>query len=535
MLLIEAFTELLRVLDKRMLPDIAGQKLHRKVAISLFQACYRTVLSQQHDGSWNGMPEQTCYAILSLAQASELCFVQDMRSQLQFAIEHGIQFLKSRGFRSTDRSWTSKTAYRVSFVAEAYELAALKVGELQWPSGTVGCALDSSLGPAKLGGFAQLIRKTPLFSGLPEWQVRASLLESSFFVPLLRADRLKVYARDDMPVAEDRYLDLIPFTWVGCNNRNSSFVSTSLLYEMMLLSLFGYQTDEFFESVAAPAFPETAGLHTLIDTIIDNIGKNADHVHHVNGSKSTHSNGSNTSSPGTLEVSGPLTSFVAHVLNHESVLAASAWDRENLHRELQAFLHAHATQAEDNARFASQSFESKDVFTSTTRSFFQWVRTTGADHVACAYSFAFACCLMSSSLSLGKEVFPTVSQKYLSAAAVRHLTTTCRMYNDFGSVARDTEERNVNSVHFPEFAQCATALNGPLAGKRDTLVQLAEYEHACLAQTLKLLEHEMLQTQNGLEGHRVGGMKMRIVQFYCDVTTFYNQLYVLKDLSSSMK
>ncbi|KAF4981748.1 hypothetical protein F66182_17146, partial [Fusarium sp. NRRL 66182] len=429
MLLIEAFTKLLRLSDSCSLSDIVGEELHRRVSISLFQACFRTLLEQQEDGSWNGAPEQTCYAILSLAEAQHVYFCNGLQPQLESAIQRGVDFLKSRSFQSADQNWTSKTAYKVSFVAEAYELAALKVFESSKVPAIVSSCFDTRASLAELDGFKQLVSNTPLFAKLPELQVRASLVESSFFVPLLKAQRLKVYARDNIPVTEDRYLNIIPFTWVGCNNRSGTFVSTSFLYEMMLLSLLGYQTDEFFEAVVAPAFPETAFLHKLIDNIIDNVGKDkVNNAHGVNGSYNiSTANGQNGNGSWLVpqEVSSPLTRFVTYVLNHQAVLSASTWDRENLCRDLRAFLHAHATQTGENSRFAKQEPQSSDVYTSTTRSFFQWVRTTGADHVACAYSLAFAFCLISSSLNLGKEVFPTVKQKYLAAAATRHLTTTC--------------------------------------------------------------------------------------------------------------
>lgn len=507
MLLTEAFTKLLRLFDSRTLSDIVGEELHRKVSISLFQACFRTLLEQREDGSWNGMPEQTCYAILSLAEAQHVCFFNELKPRLQSAIHRGVDFLKTRSFQFKDQNWTSKTAYKVSFVAEAYELAVLKVFESLKAPAIVGSTSDTRSSVAELDGFGQLVSKTPFFAKIPEWQIRASLLESRLFVPLLKAQRLKVYARDEIPVTEDKYLNIIPFTWVGCNNRRGTFASTSFLYEMMLLSLLGYQTDEFFEAVVAPAFPETASLHKLIDNIIDYVDKDAvDKTHDANGLYNiniTDGDNSHGSLLGPQEISSPLTRFVTYILNHKAVLRSSTWDRENLCHDLRAFLHAQVAQTGENSRFAKQEPQSSDVYASATSSFFQWVRTTGADHVACAYTFAFACCLISSSLSSGREVFPTVTQKYLAAAATRHLTTICRMYNDLGSLARDTMEHNINSLHFPEFVHTETSTTSVVA-KKQALTEVAEYESGCLSQTLKLLEGEIYGTRNGVGEHELG-------------------------------
>ncbi|KAF4950621.1 hypothetical protein FSARC_13126 [Fusarium sarcochroum] len=539
MLLVDAFTELLRVLDTGSLPGVIVQRLHYKAAICLVQSVHRVLLTQQSDGSWDQMPEQTCYAILALKQASKCCFLKDIANQMLSALEKGVYYLKSCSLQSPDHNWTSKTTYNVSFVAEAYNLAAPKNGDSPTVLGSIGHSLDLATSQGRLEGFSQLLSNTPLFSSLPAWQVRASLLESTLFIPLLKEDRLRIYKRDEMPVAEDKYLYIIPFTWVGCNNRTTTFASTSLIYEMMLLSLFGYQTDEFVESTAKLAFPDSTGLHQLIDEIVDSCDE-------ITMQKTSQINGSKTSieindadigglSPSISAVRIPLTRFVTYVMNHERVLKASSWDRECLQRELRVFLHAHSTHNALNTRFQSQSQEKTDVFTSSTQSFFQWVRTTGADHVACAYSFFFLSCLISSSIRLGSETFPTVSQKYLSAAAVRHLTTTCRMYNDYGSLNRDTAERNVNSMHFPEFSRGHARPHTDLAERREALTQLAEYEGDCLTRTLELLGHEMIGEQVDLDRRGAGGRVMAITNFYCDVTALYNQLYVLKDLSSTMK
>ncbi|KPM42336.1 Ent-kaur-16-ene synthase [Neonectria ditissima] len=538
MLVAEAFTDLLHLLDQGALPGIKGQELQWKVSICLFQACFRTLLEQQVDGSWNGMPEQTCYAILTLAQARRVCLFQDIQAQLQDAIERGVSFLKSRTLHEVDRSWTSKTAYRVAFVAEAYELAALKVSLSAQPSGSIGHSISSNVSKASLDGFARLVVKTPLFSELPEWHIQASLVESSLFVPLLRSQRLKVFPRDEARIAEDKYLDLIPFTWIGCNNRRATFAPTSMVYELMALSLLGYQVDEFIETVAAPLFPDTTGLHALIDEIIDNTeSRNAKHGTNGFTNGFTNGNGTNgesshSSSPTPETVTKPLTLFVEYVLNHETVAGSSSWDRKTLREGLRTFLHAHTTQIDDNSRFKAQDLQKGDMFTSATKSFAQWVRTTAADHVACPYSFNFACCLISSSLGNGEEVFPTVTQKYLAAATLRHLATMCRMYNDYGSIDRDTEERNINSVHFPEFAQSASTASEEIKLKKQALVHLGQYEYGCVVKTLEVLEQEALRTSNAGQGRNFNSRKMSIIKFFCDVTDFYDQLYFQRDLSS---
>lgn len=155
------------------------------------------------------------------------------------------------------------------------------------------------------------------------------------------------------------------------------------------------------------------------------------------------------------DIRTPLRHFVSHVLGHPSIAEASSWDRTALSRELRTFLLAHVSQTEDSIYFGRDQGNAKgrvNVYTSATTSFFQWVRTTSANHTSCPYSFAFVSGLLSASLAAGKDCFPSVREKYLAEAACRHLATMCRMYNDYGSVARDCVERNFNSINFPEFS-----------------------------------------------------------------------------------
>ena len=554
MLMVEGFTEILRLLDQKAITGLLAAGLQWKVAISLFQACNRTLLEQQDDGSWSGLPEQTSYAILTLATARSIIFLDDLNPGLQSAIDRGVAFLQDCSFKSLDHHWISKTAYRVAFVAEAYHLAALKVCQAPSITPEVGSSLGITTAEttAKIEGYIQLIRRTPLFSPLPEWEIRASLLESALFVPLLRSRRLEVFARDDTKIAEDKYLDIIPFTWIGCNNRSRAFASTNFLFDMMMISLLGYQIDEFIEATAAAAFAENPrGLHELIDKTVVGVvahlaSRETNGVTVANGSAEDPEEQQQQSD--LVEVKDSLHRFIIWVLGHDSVQTASLWDRGNLRRELENFLHAHATQVEDNIKFSHQKLSDTDdaspVFATPGRPFFQWVRTTAADHVACAYSLAFACCLLSTSLGAGAELFPSTKEKYLMAAASRHLATMCRMYNDLGSVSRDSKERNVNSMHFPEFAasrqqgtntELASPQTEDTASRKKALAEMAEFEHCCLDQALEYLERETTQSRSSNMTRNVSERKIRVVRYFCDVTDFYDQLYALHDLSSNMK
>ncbi|CVL02153.1 gibberellin cluster-kaurensynthase [Fusarium mangiferae] len=527
MLLVEAFTEVFHLIDGGELSGLFDDSFKCKIGLSVFQAVLRIVLTQDDDGSWRGYREQTCYAILALVQARHVCFFTHMLDKLHSCVDRGLSWLKSCSLHSQDLTWTSKTAYEVGFVAEAYKLAALQSASLEVSAATIGYSTTSAVPSSDLERYMMLVRKTALFSQLDEWELRASIIESSFFVPLLQAQRVEIYPRDNISIDEDKYLCIIPFTWIGCNNRRRVFASNRWLYDMMYLSLLGYQTDEYMEAVAGPVFGDVSLLRQTIDKIIDNASEN---LARTNGTAHI-GNGHQHESPNIGQVEDTLTRFTNSVLNHKDVLNSSSCDQDTLRQEFRTFMHAHVTQIEDNSRLSKQA--SGDVFSSPEQSYFQWVNSTGGSHVACAYSFAFSNCLMSANLLQGKDAFPSVTQKYLISSVMRHATNMCRMYNDFGSIARDNTERNVNSVHFPEFAVCKGTPQS-LDERKERLSQIATHEQGCLDSALEALERQSRDDA----GDRAGSKelrKLKIVKLFCDVTDLYDQLYVIKDLSSSMK
>ena len=194
-------------------------------------------------------------------------------------------------------------------------------------------------------------------------------------------------------------------------------------------------------------------------------------------------------------------------------------------RQLRIFLHAHVTQSEDNAKFINGARDTNGVRSFANDTFFQWVRTTSADHTSCPYSFSFVSCLMSA-LNNGQECFPTASEKYLAEDMCRHLATMCRMYNDYGSVSRDEAENNLNSINFPEYESYTSP-----DSKKTALFQLAEYERSCLNVARERLGAE---TRSPSDAAKVKGRQMELWDMFCDVTDLYGQIYVVRDIASRM-
>lgn len=522
MLMAEAFTELLRKFETGEIPESVKEQLLWRVCISLYQACLRTLLEQDSDGSWGGMPEQTSYAIITLAEARKLSFFGDIADQVQAAIDRGARYLENYTGPG-DASWTSKSAYRVALVAEAYELAALNLRGMARDVAGIGHTIDVPLSGPEFDGYVALFKATRPFLDIPEWQLRASLFESSLFIPLLKEQLLAVFSKDEFDGTNDKYLKLIPFAWISCNNMERPFSSTKWLYEMMLMSMLSYQADEFLHNFAAPALKDPRVLRQLIDGVFDDLS-----TAETASSKTANGHGS----PGSREaIRGSLGRFVRHVLDHPSVVKSCPSHAASLRRELQSFLRANVAQIEENARFAKLEPSPSPVYTTAQRTFFDWLRTTASDRTAIIFPFFFGCCHLSSQ-NAGADMFGTAAEKYLVDATMHHLATKGRLMNDFGSVSRDSAEGVVNSVFFPEFdfasSPVSSSATDAVTAKKVQLERLICFEEQCLAAALELLEKSCLEGHEGIESWYFQKRKLAMVTLYRRVSDLYGYIYMLK-------
>jgi hypothetical protein len=551
--LVEALVDLVSLLEQNKLLGIFDRDLQSRIVITLFQACLRPLLDQQADGSWNQSIEETAYGILILTEARRVCFFDELRQPLDSAIERGVVFVNSISAHPLNYIWIEKVSYASPLLTESYLLAALKAASSP-PGASVGSSLGHNTSSARMDKHVKLFHQAQLFSSLPEWELRGSMIEAALFLPLLRAHRLDVFPRKDVE-DDEKYFDVIPFFWTSSNNRARTYASTSFLYEMTTIALLNFQVDEFMEAVAGPAFqgrmselrqlihdmlPEEEAVkvngvksHNGTDGIINTNGTN--NTNGINGiKKDSRMSDIDAQDSSYDDVFTLLSRFTKHVLEHPSIQSASPWDRKVLKRELRTYLLAHVQQAEDSTRFEQQQDGQKQTSTSSS-TFFNWVRTTSADHISCPYSFHFVSCLLGASLTPGGgggDCFPTVGEKYLAAAVCRHLSTMCRMYNDLGSAERDRDEGNLNSIDFPEFGA-----HGAVENKKKALFGIAEYERNCLIEALKELEKQrrnVAEETRDIEAARLGERRMCIWSMFCEEVDLYGQVYVVRDISSRM-
>lgn len=566
MLFVQTLIHLLKVWDEGLLSDSLDDLIRDRIPVILCQALTRTLQAQKPDGSWGedndkSCQEETAYAILILAKASCVGFPEPLQLRLRVAIEGGRKHLLSP-CEKPGYLWIEKVSYKMDALCEAYCLAALNIAV---PPLRFGPNVDSlfAIPMERVNKFTQFYSQLPLLTGVTEWQLQASLIEGYLFQPLIKRVRLDIFPRENME--EDRYFEYIPSTWTVCNNLDKTYVSNHLLYDMMTVSFLNYQADEYMEVV---------GNRYARDRI-DAIRNIVEELFHLpdgsclgdsrNGIGSTETNGTTLNcktaevekNNGTLpsdfnasvdstavtahvldlvgaidtdavelsQVRTILERFVNYVLKHPIIAQASRYDQRLLRSELHTFLLAHITQAEDNARLASQQNLDSAVtvsFETPRCSYFEWARTTSAAHTSCPYSFSFVTCFLS---GMGTGCFETAEEKYLAQDLCRHLSTMCRMYNDFGSLARDRAESNLNSVNFPEFG--ANGRDTSDQELRDQLWRLAQYERECLGRAFAKLEQLAVGCKRKI---RV----LEVFKMFANVTDFYGQIYVVRDIASRM-
>ncbi|KAJ2985001.1 hypothetical protein NUW58_g5768 [Xylaria curta] len=321
-LMAEAFVDILNLIEQDKLPGVFDEDLQSRLAVALFQACFRPLLDQQADGSWNHSVEETAYGILILSEARRVSFFSDLREPLNQAIERGVAFIHSVKERPLHYIWIEKVSYGSHTLTDSYVLAALKSASLTPATNfTIGSSLWQNLTSASTEKHVKLFSKAELFSAHPQWELQGSMIEAVLLKPLLVKRRLEVFQRQGMQ--EDKYFDLIPLFWTSPNNRARTFASASFLYEVSLLSMLTYQVDEFMEAVAAPAFQGRFNeLRHLIHTVFPE--EEAD-----TQSSNGHSNGNGHASAQD-EVIATIKGFKKYCFENPYVKRASAADQKTL-------------------------------------------------------------------------------------------------------------------------------------------------------------------------------------------------------------
>lgn len=544
------------------------------------------ISKQQANGSWEDVCEVTSYAVLALSSLSRLPWIQALENsnQILAAVVSAKSFLQSHreAWSRGHYLWIEKVNYASDILSEAYCLAASLVCMPEFSTRVEPPRLSSSayripdkiaFGMRKAG---ELISRTPIFAEIRPFIMRAAEMQACYAFLALQAGRQQdIFPRTAK--GEDKYLIMIPLTFTACSAAQGSEVSLSVLYEMMKLAELNFLADEYMEGVVEKSFSGSS-LET-IKTMITKLFKD----HKVLASScvdeidSSSESGKQEETPQTPfdsmdSIKSVLLRFINTMLQHPAVVASPKSLQGRFSHELKMFLLAHVTHAEENQRFSEQlremgsnSFGSDTTMTTHANtmgkirqfdepqtSFLTWVRAQSADNTSCPFSFVFYNCLLVQQYQYSPFGLPDDIRKgcgtinvtgtsarvaYLAEDVCRHLATLCRIYNDAGSLGRDIEEQNLNSLNFPEFTR-VNAKDG-----RDGLMQeggcvknkmmkellwIGEYERGCMQRALEGLEEFMGDMPRG-------GKLLEAVKLFISFTDLYGQIYVLKDVGTRTK
>lgn len=548
---------------------------------------------QKPDGSWDNVCEVTAYGVLALTSLLRLPWMQHLdEKRVVEAITLGKSFLNTHRSKwaTGHYLWVEKVTYGSGLLSQVYCIAAASIGIPSRAQEEVAASLRAHvcIEPRTLTGMrktGELVAHTPLFLATDAWVLRAAEVQACFAKKMLERTPIQVFPRTAK--GKDKYLFLIPLALTACAQllNTSTSLSLSVLREMMVLSILNFHADEYMEGVVEKHYVDDLNVvrgivgkifagnedTTCSDTVDGFVGQqsttlslNGDACHTPqNGhctqavSSSVHGDEELHGKPRPEDIATVLQNFATKILRHPAVLSRSSPLQAQLASDLETFLLAHITQADDNQRFrrqwatqsatngrAQQEAESNSPdkqpnprlvkqYLHPGRTFYSWVRSTSADHTSCPFSFVFFNCLVefdglgsTGCKSQGSHFLTSARTAYLAEDACRHLASLCRMYNDIGSLARDAEEVSLNSVNFPEFSFKGSGAELAMTTKfsaRTELLWVAEYERHGLNIALQQLEAVL---------GSAGGQLMDTLRMFVNVTDLYGQIYLLKDVGT---
>ena len=508
-----------------------SQELMQKVILVTIQSFVWTIRGQNTNGSWGhqGPNEETSYAIITLARLSELTFInQFFEDDVRLAMNLGKEYLSNQKDHAPEHLWIEKVCFGSEHLSTAYRIAAM----ISLPSQRVirGQSFDIfGRRNNKRKHWLDLVENLPLLSDQPRWLTLASSIEAEVILPLLRSQRNSVFSRHGF--TKDEYFDWIGRIWVLSKNVEGKMagIPFDFLLAMMTISFLNFQVDEFMEVSTLPKNCDKKAHFDSLRDIIERAFKMQQITPTMNSRTENSDNGiKNGGRPSPIvnlaTIEESTVRFLQFITEHHRMAEASANDQIQLQHELKIFLLAHVSQAEQSAICLSLEEQTHPATQNGSSihalGFKNWVTGIAANHTSCPYSFIFAACIFPTNKH---DFFNTVYQKYVADDLCRHLAIMCRMYNDLGSLARDRQEQNLNSIDFFDFPG-AKKLQEVEAAKRE-LLALAEYERGRLDQLLSTLESR--EGSNGLESK-----SMAMIRVFVTVTDMFGQIYVRKDLAS---
>ncbi|KAL9640532.1 MAG: hypothetical protein Q9204_000679 [Flavoplaca sp. TL-2023a] len=580
MLFMQTLLSLLKRHNDGYLESFPADIIHARVPGCICRLLSQTLSDQRADGSWAESLEVTAYSILTLSHCLSLPWPLDFKFHLNESLKRGQQYLRARYGTTDDQHylWIEKISYRSSILHSTYCSAALNICIVEhiWNNVVIDCFTPQrGISQQMKGAFSSL----PLFQQSPLRFMDLAFIEAGGMAKRLRSFRDTLFTRDDIPMTADKYVDLIPMVWVACNHKSGHILSAYIVWEMILLSLLNFQVDEYMESVVGRI--EGLELQMLEPFLRQECGCENDRSHSAADARTRESDLTDrvkkrkmsegkayiaqNEVPAVASASRTLSRFIQHVIKHASVLRSPPSMQRELAREVYDFLVAHITHNQDSVAFALlKGSGTQDDMQAMygKRTYIDWVSTTASDDTSCPFSFLFFTILIS---ARARNCFQGARANYLSRRLGRHLATMCRQYNDYGSVERDAEECNLNSLDFPEFQSVPGPTDGSCnangfgpgthgsnpptvrptdvysittaernkhessgskpekRASKDDLMAIADFERSCMQLALEKLTNVSPSST------------IQKLQVFIDVTDAFGQIYVQKDIASRLQ
>ncbi|KAF2706117.1 Ent-kaurene synthase [Pleomassaria siparia CBS 279.74] len=523
MLLVRALMGTLQQWDKGKLSRLSKEMIYFRIPAILCHTLVQLLKTQEGNNSWGDSAERTAYALVAIAHSLKAPWHPDLRRCATTALENGRKFMQDVpevDLNTPSHTWIEKVTYGTPFLSKAYILAAMRspISRQEWSNNI--CAIFE-FSQTQLSKMNHLLGKTPLFAKESATSISLSLIESSFYLKRLHHETTGLDFFPAHSEASNKYKGIIPITWVGCNHLNGSIMTPHQIWDMMILSDLIYRVDEYMESsVSHLSEEEQDQLNSFIRS---QCGISREWLRSSMPGSAYLNGALTTASARYHEAKQVLKSFIAHVLSRPILLVSKDDSQKQVAQEVCNFLLAHIRHVQDNRRLTEEKRQDQKedgeilvlkTFNEPHIGYVEWVHTVATDDTSCPFAFAFFLQLIRVN---GKDPLPNVTARYTGQSLSLQLGRMCRQYNDYGSLGRDQEERNLNSLNFPWFR------GNTVEDAKRSLMGLAEYERRCM-----MLSLDQLRTV-------VEDRTWRAIRAFVDVTDLYGQIYVLKDLTNKMR
>lgn len=128
----QSLVPLLTLNDQNCLPSLSAELVQDMIPLCCQQLLRHILQNQNTNGSWGELNsiEETAYAVVALANLGShaVCGIENDQP-IDVQVGRGKQFLLENwtpGSENPDRIWTGKVLHGISYVGEAYVLAALE-------------------------------------------------------------------------------------------------------------------------------------------------------------------------------------------------------------------------------------------------------------------------------------------------------------------------------------------------------------------------------------------------------------------------